>query len=117
MSWLAERRIAREDRTIAAMTDLYCRAHHAPGDGLCAECQGLLDYARQRLDRCPFRADKPTCNQCTVHCYSRAMRERVVAVMRFAGPRMIYRHPWLAVRHLIDGLRPAPVLPRKRVRP
>jgi len=67
------------------------------------------------MPRRPSRA--PLARAAASHCYSRAMREGVVAVMRFAGPRMIYRHPWLAVRHLIDGLRPAPVLPRKRVRP
>jgi hypothetical protein len=24
------------------------------------------------------------------------------AVMRFAGPRMLWRHPYLAIRHLLD---------------
>ena len=33
------------------------------------------------------------------------MRERVKEVMRYAGPRMIVRHPVLAVFHLIDGRR------------
>jgi hypothetical protein len=28
-------------------------------------------------------------------------------VMRYAGPRMLWRHPLLAVAHLIDGRRPA----------
>jgi hypothetical protein len=32
--------------------------------------------------------------------------------MRYAGPRMISRHPVLAVRHVIDGRRPAPELPK-----
>jgi hypothetical protein len=41
------------------------------------------------------------------------MRERVTAVMRYAGPRMLLRHPWLALRHLLDGLRPAPPHPRE----
>jgi hypothetical protein len=31
--------------------------------------------------------------------------------MRFAGPRMMYRHPWLSMRHLLDTRRPAPELP------
>jgi len=31
------------------------------------------------------------------------MRERVRVVMRTAGPRMIWRHPILAIRHVIDG--------------
>jgi hypothetical protein len=32
-------------------------------------------------------------------------------VMRFAGPRMLARHPFLAIMHLIDDRRPAPELP------
>lgn len=25
--------------------------------------------------------------------------------MRYAGPRMTYRHPWLSLMHLVDKLR------------
>jgi hypothetical protein len=38
-----------------------------------------------------------------VHCYQRDRREQVKHVMRFAGPRMLWRHPWLSVCHLLDG--------------
>jgi hypothetical protein len=34
-------------------------------------------------------------------------------VMRWAGPRMLWRHPILTVRHLIDDKRPVPALPEK----
>jgi hypothetical protein len=30
--------------------------------------------------------------------------------MRYAGPRMIRRHPLLAIAHILDGRRPAPEL-------
>lgn len=100
----------REYRTIAAMIRIYCRAHHHAGAVPCQACSQLLDYADRRLDTCPFHEDKPVCNKCTVHCYSKSMRERVRAVMRFSGPRMLYRHPWLALRHLLDTRRPAPEL-------
>ena len=109
-------RIRREFKTIAAMIRIYCRAHHQPSAAPCDECRRLLEYADRRLDTCPFHAHKPVCNKCTVHCYSKTMRERVRQVMRFSGPRMIYRHPWLTLRHLIDGRRPAPELPGKRPR-
>ena len=33
------------------------------------------------------------------------MRDRIRAVMRYADPRMLFRHPILAVLHLLDGLR------------
>ena len=101
----------REFNTIAAMLRMYCKAHHAPqGEPLCPDCGELHDYAQRRLERCVFGAAKPTCAKCTVHCYKPAMRERVRQVMIWAGPRMLWRHPVLAVWHLIEGRRPAPLL-------
>ena len=96
------RRLAREEKTIAAMIALYCRDHHA-GDRLCAECAELLEYARLRLEKCRYGAEKPTCANCETHCYRPEMRERVRVVMRYSGPRMLKRHPVLAVAHLVDG--------------
>lgn len=107
------RRIQREKDTITAMMDIYCRDHHAEGPGLCPECRGLLDYAHGRLDICPFQSAKPACNHCQVHCYSRTMRERVKEVMRYAGPRMLLRHPWLSLLHMTDKLRKVPSLGSK----
>lgn len=106
----------REFRTIVAMLRMYCRAHHAPpqGTALCPECTELHDYARRRLERCVFGEAKPTCANCTVHCYKAVMRERVRQVMVWAGPRMLWHHPVLAIRHIIDGRRPAPMLQRVR---
>ncbi len=100
-------RLARERRTIHAMIALYCRDHHGQA-AVCAECSALASYADQRLDRCVYGAAKPTCANCPIHCYKPAMRERVREVMRYAGPRMLLRHPVLAVRHLLDGRRPPP---------
>jgi predicted amidophosphoribosyltransferase len=106
-------RMTREDKTVEAMIALYGRAQHGGENQLCSECQELLDYARMRLGTCPYQEGKTTCAKCPVHCYQPAMRERIRAVMRYAGPRMLYRHPLLAVLHLIDGLRSKPVRPRK----
>ena len=104
-------RLAREYRTLSAMVWIYCHDLHGEDDGPCEECRSLLGYAARRIDRCVFGDDKPTCAHCTVHCYNAAMREHVRAVMRYAGPRMLRRHPVLAIAHLIDGRRPAPTLP------
>lgn len=108
-------RIAAEQRTINAMLDIYCRDLHGGRAGLCDACTRLRDYAHRRLETCPFQEDKPVCNRCTVHCYSQSMRERIREVMRYAGPRMPWRHPWLALLHLLDKLRAAPRL-RARAR-
>jgi hypothetical protein len=109
-------RMARELRTIRAMIRLYCRDHHAGDPASCAECNTLCDYARKRLAACPFGVDKPTCSNCVVHCYAPARREQVKAVMRYAGPRMLLRHPWLALAHMLDGWRPTPPKPRNTSR-
>ena len=98
-------RLAREWQTIAAMIRCYCRDHHATRTTLCQECRGLLDYATVRLDRCRFGSEKPVCVKCPVHCYQRARREQIRAVMRYAGPRMLWQHPILSLRHWLDGRR------------
>ncbi|GAB6062973.1 nitrous oxide-stimulated promoter family protein [Deferrisoma palaeochoriense] len=102
-------RMERERKTIAAMIRLYCRGHHPGPERPCAECRELLAYALERLDRCPFQEGKTTCAHCPVHCYKPSMRERVRAVMRYSGPRMLLRHPILALLHLWDGRRKEPV--------
>jgi len=99
------RRIRREKRTIEAMLGVYCRDHHGGAAGLCDDCANLLRYARQRLDNCVFGESKTPCNHCTVHCYSKTLRPRIVEVMRYAGPRLMTRHPWLSLLHLLDKLR------------
>jgi hypothetical protein len=107
------RRIRRERATVRAMLTIYCAHHHGSRD-LCEACAELADYADRRLECCPYGPEKPTCAHCPVHCYRPDPREKMREVMRFAGPRMIKKHPYLAMRHLIDGRRPPPALPKRR---
>ncbi|HET7729083.1 MAG TPA: nitrous oxide-stimulated promoter family protein [Usitatibacter sp.] len=108
-------RRARELRTLETMMAMYCRHHHG-GAPLCPDCVALSEYAQRRLERCVFGDAKPTCANCLVHCYRDDMREKVRVMMRWAGPRMLFRHPVVAVRHMIDGRRPAPMLPVRPAR-
>jgi hypothetical protein len=101
-------RLGREWKTVAAMVRCYCSARHGVATGLCPECQGLLDYATVRLERCRFGPDKPTCARCPVHCYQRQRREQIRVVMRYAGPRLLWRYPWLSLRHWLDSFRTVP---------
>ncbi len=73
----------------------------------CAECRRLYDYACRRIDRCPHGIAKPVCASCVTHCYSKEERDRIRSVMRFSGPRMLTRHPVLALLHVLDGLHPS----------
>lgn len=98
-------RRAREWQTVSAMIHLYCLKKHRPQSGLCEECLALRSYAALRLERCVFGEGKPTCANCPVHCYQRSRREQIKSVMRYAGPRMLWRHPMLALRHWLDGFR------------
>ncbi|MEI7484651.1 MAG: nitrous oxide-stimulated promoter family protein [Ignavibacteriota bacterium] len=97
---LKSKRLERERITIGKMIDYYCSKNHSTYP--CADCTELKDYALKRLLLCPFDEDKPVCSNCTVHCYKTEMRQRVKDVMRYSGPRMLMKHPYLAVMHLID---------------
>ncbi len=94
----------KEKQTVRFMIEIYCADKHATAaDGLCPDCRELLHYADQRLDKCQFAPDKPPCAQCKVHCYKPELRKQIQEVMRYSGPRMIKKHPLLAVRHLVRG--------------
>ena len=93
---------------MSAMIHCYCRGRHTTTACLCAECQGLLDYATLRLERCRFGGEKPTCANCPVHCYQPERREQIKIIMRYAGPRMLWQHPVLSLWHWLDGFRKAP---------
>lgn len=101
----------REAKTVAAMIRMYCRAFHGRRR-LCEDCRALGEYAMARLSLCPFGEEKPACAHCPIHCYRSNFRERMREVMRFSGPRMLFRHPLLAIFHLLHGRKPAPPLPR-----
>lgn len=102
----SQNRIIREKKTVEEMIKLYCHDHHqTKGDEFCADCQELKDYAFTRIKKCVFNPDKPTCKNCTVHCYSRQKKDTIREVMRYAGPRMMFKKPGLAIRHLLDGMK------------
>ena len=83
---------ADEKMLVSEMIALYCRRQ-------------LHDYALTRIDKCPFMETKTFCSACKVHCYKPEMREKIRAVMRWAGPRMLPVHPVLSIRHAAATLR------------
>lgn len=88
-----------EKKVASKMISIYCRSKHGSGIGLCEECITLYNYANQRLERCVFGEEKPTCGSCSVHCYKPDMREKIRNVMRFAGPRMLFLNPIITIKH------------------
>lgn len=100
-----EKKRQREKAVVDLMIRLYCNKNHGTHSELCSECKQLSDYARLRSDKCPFMETKTFCANCKVHCYKPEMREKIKLVMRFSGPRMIFHHPILAIRHVIESKR------------
>lgn len=111
-----ERRREREKRVISQMIAIYCNGNHREGDGrdghkpsckaycgeaICEECLKMDDYAVERTQMCRNMSTKTNCEECENHCYVPEMRRQIRAVMRYAGPRMIYKHPISAIRHLL----------------
>lgn len=87
-------RLKREKRIVSRMIEIYCHDnHYSNGSVLCAECEVLKDYAFKRLLQCPFSKDKPVCANCKIHCYNTQKKEQIKEVMRYSGPKMIYKHP------------------------
>jgi hypothetical protein len=95
------RRIDREKQVVDFMIDLYCK-HKLGLPAPSQEYTLLKEYAHKRLDGCKFGDKKPACKNCTIHCYKPEMREKIRAIMRWAGPRMIIYNPIAAIKHLFN---------------
>lgn len=100
--------IKREILTVTTMIQIYCRNHHESSDHLCEECETLREYAHKRLEKCSYGEDKPACNHCPIHCYQKEMKEKTRIVMRYAGPRMLLRHPVMTFFHLLNKNKKVP---------
>ena len=94
-------RIDNEKRVVERMVKLYCkRKLHLPT--IDDEHKALITYAHKRLDGCKFGEKKTACQLCPIHCYKPDMREKIRAIMRWAGPRMIIYDPIAAIKHLLN---------------
>jgi hypothetical protein len=95
-------RLLREKQTVGIMIDLYCKMNHS-AESNCNECREIKAYVFKKLEKCPFGIQKPTCLNCKVHCYQKSEREKIREIMKFSGPKMIFRHPYLAIMHILDN--------------
>ncbi|MEE8324795.1 MAG: nitrous oxide-stimulated promoter family protein [Candidatus Humimicrobiaceae bacterium] len=97
-------RINNEKITVEKMVLLYCKKHHN-GSPLCDECKELINYSHLKLDKCTFGELKPACSKCSVHCYKPLLRKQIREIMRYSGPRMIYNHPLIAIKYMINKIK------------
>lgn len=110
-------RIEIEKETVVQMIGIYCKGHHkeewkkkkkeiklmdpsAKTSCLCDECADLQAYALKRLSYCKFGEEKKFCSQCPVHCYHPKYKEKVKKVMKYSGPRILFHHPILVIKHM-----------------
>ncbi|MBN2396078.1 MAG: nitrous oxide-stimulated promoter family protein [Candidatus Atribacteria bacterium] len=91
-----------EKKTVKAMIMIYCSAHHEQKNGLCMDCQRLFEYAESRIDNCKYKSQNLVCSECKVHCFHPEKREEIKEIMRYSGKKMLWKHPVLAVRYLIN---------------
>ncbi len=97
-------KIEEERKVVELMIKLYCKKKHKNKE-LCNDCNELLEYVNLRLSKCPFGDQKTFCSNCKIHCYKPIMREKIKEVMRFSGPRMLFYHPIIAIKHLKETIK------------
>lgn len=95
----------KEYKIVETMIDMYCEDHNISERNLVNDPISLSMYVEHRIKHCIWGNEKTTCGQCTTHCYTPKMREAIKKVMKYSGPRMIYRHPLMALYHLYYSLR------------
>jgi hypothetical protein len=98
---MSSKRIEREKEVVSKMIELYCRKRLGLSE-IDEEYTALMEYAHRRLDGCKYGEKKPACKRCPIHCYKPEMREKIRAIMRWAGPRMMIYDPIAAIRHLFN---------------
>ena len=98
-----------DSEKILHFMDIYCTAHHGEREKtafefnypkvpvrleedreLCGECTRLAKHAVVKRYQCPLDP-KPKCRTCPEHCYRPQYREAMEVVMRFVGPRLLFK--------------------------
>ncbi|MFA6807949.1 MAG: nitrous oxide-stimulated promoter family protein [Eubacteriales bacterium] len=102
MRFKTNRRI-REKTTVEKMINIYCKKNHSTHNVRCHDCEELYQYSIGKIEKCIFGENKPVCSKCKINCYKPDMREAIKKVMRFSGPKMLFKHPILTLYHLIDS--------------
>lgn len=95
--------ISRERNTFKKMVAIYCENQH--GEAQCKQCTALLNTMEQALVDCLYGEGKPLCSKCSTNCLPEEIRRAIGDVMRYSGPRMLFRHPTLTLLHVLDTMK------------
>ncbi|MFI3283959.1 MAG: nitrous oxide-stimulated promoter family protein [Erysipelotrichaceae bacterium] len=82
---------------VKLMIQLYIKKHPE-------EMNDLAEYATNKIQKCPCMETKTFCSKCTIHCYDEKHHLQIKKVMRYSGPRMIFYHPMLTLKHYLPFL-------------
>jgi len=101
--------IQKDSDKLVRFLSIYCDAHHRirprrpfvfdhprvsakvlDGPDLCEACVSLLRHAIVMRVLCPLDP-KPRCRHCPEHCYRPVYKDQMETVMKFAGPRSLFR--------------------------
>ncbi len=100
-------RIDKDRKTLEAIGLIYCKAHHGGAKdaaGLCPSCRHTIEGTLERTASCPY-GHEGNCEDCDIHCQRGEARERIREIMRYAAPRMTFRHPIMTLGYLRKKLR------------
>ena len=103
-SGMGKRRIQEEKQFFSHMVHYFCKWSQG-SEQICLGCEQLLEYAYDRLDRCPYGSRKPTCFRCTSSCFRADMRKRKEDVVRTTLAKMVFLHPVLLFKHIWYDIR------------
>lgn len=104
-NWLFSAKYDRD--TLLGLFKIYCAHEHADkaegieNDSLCPSCRVSLDYSLERTLTCKLKGSGQLCSSCPVHCFEPDQRENIRKIMRFSGPRLIWKSPLLAIRYVL----------------
>lgn len=96
-------RLKKEKKVFEKMVLIYCKKKHQDNYP-CIDCREIIKYGHDKINKCIHGEEKPFCSKCNVHCYEKNMQKKVKDIMRFSGPRIIFYHPIVSLKHLLSSL-------------
>lgn len=86
-----------------AIGRIYCKGNHKDvthdGGGMCAECRNAIEATLARAQSCPL-GHTGNCQDCAIKCQRGEAQTTIRRIMRYAAPRMAFRHPVMTLGYL-----------------
>lgn len=96
-------KLDKDRRTLEAIGSIYCRSNHGEAKrdaaGMCPECREAFEQTLDRASSCPY-GHEGNCQDCKTHCQRGEAQIRIKTIMRYAAPRMAFRHPIMTLEYM-----------------